>query len=98
MPTIIVMMLSTVMSAAGRVPMCLPSRMTVTVSHTRLTSSSLCEMYTHATPLRLRSSMMDSSTSISLADSEDVGSSRINSRAFLASALAISKSCWWPLP
>ncbi len=40
---------------------------------------------------------MRSSVSVSLEVSDD-GSSRISSRVFLLSALAISISCWWPPP
>ena len=61
-------------------------------------SFSLCEMMIDAMPCFLKSSRRFSSFWLSLSFSDAVGSSRMSSLTFLASALAISTSCCLPIP
>ena len=97
-PTIEVMMRSSLMSFLERVSMVRPSRITVTLSATRFTSLSLCEIRIEVMPCRLNSSRRSSSAWLSFSLSEAVGSSRISSFTSLLSALAISTSCCLPTP
>ena len=75
-----------------------PSRMIVIWSATFEISFSLCEMMIDAMPCFLKSSRRFSSFWLSLSFSDAVGSSRMSSLTFLASALAISTSCCLPIP
>ena len=75
-----------------------PSRRMVIESATRAISLSLCEMMMLVMPSALSSRMRSSSLVLSSSLSAAVGSSRISSLTFLASALAISTSCCLPTP
>ena len=73
------MMVSMLVSAVGTVPMYWPSRMTVTRSEMRFSSSILCEM-TMPTPCSLSWRMILNRSSISALFNAAVGSSRMRTR------------------
>jgi hypothetical protein len=75
-----------------------PSRITVMESATSASSLSLWEIRIEAMPWLRNSFSSSSSASLSLSFRLAVGSSRMSSRTFLASALAISTSCCLPTP
>ena len=70
-----------------------PSRRTVYRSHTAMTSRSLWEMKTMATPWPFRVRIMSNTRSISGSVREVVGSSMIIMDASIKSARAISTIC-----
>ncbi len=99
-PTMSRMMRSSVTSPARVVSVetTSPSRITVIVSATRLTSFSLCEMRIEEMPFALNSRRRSRSAAESASFSEEVGSSRMRSFTSFASAFAISTSCCLPSP
>ncbi len=95
-PTIMVAMSALVRSAAGRVAIVRPSRITVTTSAMASTSSSLCEMNSTAQPFLASSRTTTNKSSTSLGVSTAVGSSRISSRVSWLRALSTSTRCLSP--
>ncbi len=85
-------------ASRGSVSTLAPSRRIVTLSATRAISLSLCEIRIEVMPCSRNASSRVRSAALSLSLSEAVGSSRIRSRTFFESALAISTSCCLPIP
>jgi hypothetical protein len=73
----------------------LPLLITVTLSQTRITSSSLCVTKTTPIPCAAIDRMLSKSCVVSCGVRIDVGSSSISTRAFLTRSFRISTCCFW---
>ena len=95
-PTIASASDSTLASAISQSCTTCPARITVTRSHSRITSLSLCVIRMIVVPAARSRPSTSNSCSVSCGVSTAVGSSRISTRAPRYSAFRISSRCWSP--